>query len=73
MCLVILTKESLTKTRFEIAGVSDVTNDLVNNQIKRISESVEAGLICIFIELCILNEARVSSYIQDILRHEGFF
>jgi len=24
---------------------------------------VEAGLICIFIEPCILNEARVSSYI----------
>jgi len=32
---------------------------------------VEAGLICIFIfiEPSILNEARVSSYIQDILRH----
>jgi len=28
------------------------------------------GLICIFIELCILNEARVSSYIQDVLRQE---
>jgi len=31
---------------------------------------VEAGLICIFIELRILNEARVSSYIQAILSHE---
>jgi len=31
---------------------------------------VEAELICIFIEPRILNEARVSSYIQDILRHE---
>jgi len=30
---------------------------------------VEAGLICIFIELRTLNEAKVSSYIQDILRH----
>jgi len=29
---------------------------------------VEAGLICIFIELCILNEARVSSYIQDYFK-----
>jgi len=34
---------------------------------------VEAGLICIFIELHILNEARVSSYNQDILRHQEFF
>jgi len=34
---------------------------------------VEAGLICIFIELCILNEAKVLSYIQDILRHDFFF
>jgi len=34
---------------------------------------VEVGLICIFIEPHILNEARVSSYIQDILRHEEFF
>jgi len=31
---------------------------------------VEAGLICIFIEPRILNEARVSSYIQDILKHK---
>jgi len=31
---------------------------------------VEVGLICIFIEACILNETRVSSYIQDILRDE---
>jgi len=28
------------------------------------------GLICIFIEPRILNEARVSSYIRAILRHE---
>jgi len=34
-----------------------------------LSEGVEAGLICIFIELRTLNEAKVSSYIQDILRH----
>jgi len=34
---------------------------------------VEAGLICIFIELRILNEARVSSYIQDIVKHEDIF
>jgi len=34
---------------------------------------VEAGLICIFIEPRILNEARVSSYIQDILSREEFF
>jgi len=32
---------------------------------------VEVGLICIFIAPCILNEARVSGYIQDILRHEA--
>jgi len=32
--------------------------------------SLMNGLICIFIELWILNEARVSSYIQDVLRHE---
>ncbi len=30
----------------------------------------EAGLICIFIDLHIVNEARVLSYIQAILRHE---
>jgi len=29
---------------------------------------VGVGLICIFIELHILNEARVSSYIQAVLR-----
>jgi len=34
---------------------------------------VEAGLICIFIELQILTETRVSSNIQDILRHEDMF
>jgi len=34
---------------------------------------VEAGLICIIIEAIILNEVRVSIYIQDILRHEDFF
>jgi len=34
---------------------------------------VEAGLISIIIEAIILNEVRVSSYIQDILRHEDFF
>jgi len=34
---------------------------------------VEAGLICIFIEPQILNEVRLSSYIQDILRHEEYF
>jgi len=38
-----------------------------------VSEWREAGLICIFIEPRILNEARVSSYIQDILRHEEYF
>jgi len=31
---------------------------------------VEVGLICIFIEQRILNEARVYSYIQAVLRHE---
>jgi len=31
---------------------------------------MKAGLICIFIESCILNEAKVSSYSQAILRHE---
>jgi len=30
---------------------------------------VEAGLFCIFIKPHILNEAMVSSYIQDILKH----
>jgi len=34
---------------------------------------VEAGLICIFIDPNILNEARVSSYILAILRHKGIF
>jgi len=34
---------------------------------------VEVGLICIFKEPRILNEARVSSYIQAISRHEYFF
>jgi len=34
---------------------------------------VEAGLICIFIEPRILNEARVSSYIQDIYGMKTFF
>ena len=29
---------------------------------------MEAGLICIFIEPRILNEARVSGYIQDIFK-----
>jgi len=36
-------------------------------------QHVEAGLICIFIEPRIANEARVSSYIQAILRHEDIF
>jgi len=33
---------------------------------------VEAGLICILIKPRILNEARVSSYIQAILKREDF-
>ncbi len=31
---------------------------------------VEAGLICIFIDPWIVNEARVYSYIKAILRHD---
>jgi len=46
---------------------------IVNQWISELSEGVEAGLICIFIKPRILNEARVSSYIQDILRHEALF
>jgi len=42
---------------------------LVNQWISEL----EAGLICIVIEPYILNEARVSSYIQVILRHEEIF
>ncbi len=34
---------------------------------------MEAGLICIFIDLRIVNEARVLSYIQAILRREIYF
>jgi len=34
---------------------------------------VEAGLICIFIEPHILNEARVSAYIQAISSHGHLF
>jgi len=44
---------------------------IVNNWIAECwSEWVEAGLICIFIKPHILNVARVSSYIQAILKHE---
>jgi len=43
---------------------------VINQWISELREWVEAGLICIFIESWILNEARVSSYIHDILRHE---
>jgi len=45
------------KTWFDVAGVSDVTNDLVivNQWISELREWSEVGLICIFIELCILN------------------
>jgi len=46
---------------------------LAIQQRSELSDWMEAGLICIFIEPHILNEARVSSYNQDIFSHEEFF
>jgi len=48
---------------------------VVTNQINVWSSTsgVEAGLICLFIEQHILNEVRVSNYIQAILRHEQLY
>jgi len=75
----LLSGKTVSKTRFEIAGVSDITNHLVTDQINvwsstsgSLREWVEAGLICIFIQPRILNEARVSSYIRAILRDDLF-